>query len=90
MPSGLRRHAGAYNRALRDFLAYKVCEPTASDSSIDFELRFLFDRHPGTTTNVSFVDGHSESATAQGLYELQWGPKYDIEVGKTTAQLITW
>lgn len=52
--------------------------------------RFLFDRHSGATSNVSFVDGHSESVTAQGLYELQWGPRYDTDVGKTTGAAITW
>ena len=52
--------------------------------------RFLFDRHPGVTSNVSFVDGHSESITASGLYELQWGPRYDTTIGKTTGQTINW
>ncbi|MEO0476375.1 MAG: hypothetical protein AAF085_10475 [Planctomycetota bacterium] len=52
--------------------------------------RFLFDRHPGITTNASFVDGHNESVTAKGLYELEWGPRYDTEVGAATAQAIDW
>lgn len=52
--------------------------------------RFFLDRHPGITSNVSFVDGHSEAVTARRLYELQWGPRYDIDVGKTTADTITW
>ena len=53
-------------------------------------VRFLIDRHPGTTNNVSFVDGHSESVTAKGLYELQWGPRYDTDIGRTTAQALDW
>jgi prepilin-type N-terminal cleavage/methylation domain-containing protein/prepilin-type processing-associated H-X9-DG protein len=53
-------------------------------------VRFLFDRHPSTTSNVSFVDGHSEAVTAKGLYELQWSREYDTEIGKVTAQQLTW
>ena len=52
--------------------------------------RFLFDRHPGTTNNVSFVDGHSESVSAAGLYELQWSARFDTVIGKTTGQTISW
>ena len=52
-------------------------------------VRFLFDRHPGTTTNVSFMDGHSESATAFGLYKLKWSRRYDVDA-PTTDVTINW
>ena len=53
-------------------------------------VRFLFDRHPGTTSNVSFADGHSETVSVQGLYELQWSRLYDTDIGASTAQSINW
>ena len=40
-------------------------------------VRFLFDRHPSTTTNVSFIDGHSESVTIPGMWQLKWSRKFD-------------
>ncbi|MGB1126119.1 MAG: pilus assembly FimT family protein [Phycisphaeraceae bacterium] len=63
---------------------------TAGGSGNNTFVRFLFDRHPGMTNNVSFVDGHSESVSVQGLYELQWSRMYDTEIGATTAQTINW
>ena len=53
-------------------------------------VRYLFDRHPGATSNVSFGDGHSESVSAPGLYELQWSRQFDTDIGKTTGQTINW
>jgi prepilin-type processing-associated H-X9-DG protein len=67
-----------------------VTGPPGGGSGNNTFTRFLFDRHPGTTTNVSFVDGHSEAVDAKGLYELQWGPRYDTDVGATTAQALNW
>ena len=51
--------------------------------------RFLFERHPGLTSNVSFVDGHSESVTIAGLYKLQWSRLYDTDA-PTTDVTVNW
>ena len=67
-----------------------VTGPGGGGSGNNTFTRFLFDRHPGTTSNVSFVDGHSESITASGLYEQKWGPMYDTTIGKTTGATINW
>ncbi|MEM6505006.1 MAG: prepilin-type N-terminal cleavage/methylation domain-containing protein [Planctomycetota bacterium] len=67
-----------------------VTGPPGGGSGNNTFSRFLFDRHPGTTLNVSFVDGHSETVTAEGLYSLEWGPRYDTGVGEVTGQSITW
>lgn len=48
--------------------------------------RFLFDRHPNTSSNVSFIDGHSESVTIPGLYQLQWSTQFDT----TTTVNVNW
>jgi prepilin-type N-terminal cleavage/methylation domain-containing protein/prepilin-type processing-associated H-X9-DG protein len=39
--------------------------------------RFLFDRHPGTTINTSFADGHSEPVHVPDLWQKKWGPKFE-------------
>lgn len=67
-----------------------VTGPPGGGSGNNTFSRFLFDRHPGVTTNVSFVDGHSEAVTAKGLYELKWGPRYEVDIGAGTAQSLSW
>ncbi len=49
-------------------------------------VRFLFNRHPNTTSNVSFVDGHSEAVTMPGMYQLKWSRKFDT----TTEKAFNW
>jgi len=53
-------------------------------------VRHLVDRHPGQTINVSFIDGHSESVSAPGMYELQWSRMYDTAIGQTTGRTLSW
>jgi len=50
-------------------------------------VRFQLDRHPGITTNVSFIDGHSESMGVAELYKQQWGPRYDVDAPTTDVSL---
>ena len=50
-------------------------------------VRFLFDRHPGITTNVSFIDGHSESMGVKDLWKQQWSRRYDIDAPTTNVDL---
>ena len=63
---------------------------TAGGSGNNTFVRHLVDRHPGQTINVSFIDGHSESVSARGMYELQWSRMYDLDIGRTTGQTLNW
>ena len=60
---------------------------TPSGSGNNNFVRFLFDRHINVTSGVSFVDGHSEAVTAEGLYKLQWSREYDIDAPSTDVTL---
>lgn len=50
-------------------------------------VRFLFDRHPNITTNVSFIDGHSDSMPVADLYKLKWSRLYDVDAPTTDVTL---
>jgi len=43
--------------------------------------QFTMNRHPRTTINLSFADGHGQSVPVRDLYTLQWSKTFDTERG---------
>ncbi|MEM6504883.1 MAG: prepilin-type N-terminal cleavage/methylation domain-containing protein [Planctomycetota bacterium] len=41
--------------------------------------RLAFDRHPGLSTNLSYVDGHAASISVQELWQQRWNTRFDTD-----------
>lgn len=39
--------------------------------------RYAMDRHPNSTTNLGYVDGHAESVKTPDLWKQKWGPRFE-------------
>ena len=48
--------------------------------------RVAFDRHPSTTVNLAYVDGHAESIAVPQLWNQKWNALFDTE----TAVNVNW
>ena len=54
-----------------------IVNGAAGGSGNNTFVRFVLDRHPNTTINTSFVDGHSEPVAVPDLWRLKWSRKFE-------------